>query len=294
MIFRRSGCRVGRTGICGNYCTSGSFNNAGKIEAQGGILQLATFFTNNGAFSASSGATLQFANLVTLNEGTTFGGSGTMDITVGGLWDVETLVTVDTRSLNFGGEQVTIIRGNSNLIIKSEFVTWHSGIVGAQTGSVMTLTKAVKMAIVSTGYHGLAMTLVVSGTVNMEADLNLSESTVTIEPNADFNIATNNGIHGSGTINNSGTFEKAVGKGTSTLDYTGTFNIDAPTGSHPVTVSNGALNFAVVGSGVLGGIWTVDSGATLAFSMGNYSVPDGSPFHRRGRHVSHQCYVGTA
>jgi 6-phosphogluconolactonase (cycloisomerase 2 family) len=261
---------------------SGAFNNAGKIEAQSGTLQLAAFFTNNGAFSATSGATLQFANVVTLNEGTTFGGSGTMDITAGGVWDVETPITVDSRSLHFDGATGTIIRGNSNLTVNSEYVTWNSGVIGAQTGSVMTLSKAAKMAIVSTGYHGLAMTLDLLGTVNMEADLNLSESTVTIEANAEFNITTDNGIHGGGTINNGGIFEKIEGKATSTLDYTGTFNIDAPKGSNPVTVSKGTLNFALVGGGVLGDIWTVGSHATLEFTAGNYTLPEGSEFTGSG------------
>jgi 6-phosphogluconolactonase len=261
------------------FKTNGAFNNAGKIEAQSGILQLGTFFTNNGAFSANSGATLQFANLVTLNAGTKFTGNGTMDIAAGGVWDVETPVTVNTRSLDFDGEQATIIRGNSDLTINSEFVTWRSGNLGAQTGSVMTLSKAATMHIATAGYHGLAMNLDLSGTVDMEADLNLNGATVTIKPNAEFNILTNNGIHGSGTINNSGTFEKAGG-GISTLDYSGTFNIKAPMGSQVVTVSRGTLNFALVGGGVLGGIWTVDN--TLEFSAGNYTLPEGSQFAGKG------------
>jgi len=266
------------------FSPAGIFSNInnGTVTAESGTLQLAMVGMSTSAFNASAGATLQFANVVTLNAGTTFGGAGTIDIIASGVWDVEAPVTVSTTNLAFDGGQATMIRGNSNLTVNSQFVTWNSGVIGAQTGSVMTLSKAAKVAIVTAGYHGLAMTLVVSGTVNMEADLYLSESTITIEPGAGFNILSDNGIHGGGTINNGGTFEKAGGTRTSILDYSGTFNITAPAGSHPVTVSNGELNFAVVGGGVLGGIWTV-SRATLRFSVGNYTLPEGSQFMGSGR-----------
>jgi len=258
------------------FSTSGAFNNAGKIGAQSGILQLATFFTNNGAFSASSGATLQFANIVTLNEGTAFDGSGTMDIAPGGVWDVEALVTVETTNLAFDGGQATIIRGNSNLTINSTTVTWNSGLLGAQTGSKMSLPNGKTMNIVTSGYHGLAMNLDLSGTVNMKADLQLSEPTITIEPEAHFYILTDNGIHGGGNIYNGGSFQKTGGTGYSDIDYSGTFNI-LPKDSYPVQVKEGYLVFLSL-SGVLGGTWIVNSAANVEFEGGNYTLPAGSKF----------------
>jgi 6-phosphogluconolactonase len=260
------------------FSPSGPFSNSGSIAAQSGTLQLSIVGTNTGAFTASAGAILQFANAITLNGGTTIGGSGTIDITAGGVWDVEALVTVDTTNMTFNGATGTMIRGNSNLTINSVTVGWSSGVLGAQTGSKLTLNEGVTMEIVTNGYHGLAMNLDLLGTVNMSADLQLSEPTITIEANAHFNILTDNGIHGGGNIYNGGIFQKTQGTGYSHVDYGGTFNITAPKGSHPVTVASGVLIFAVNGGGVLGGIWTVDSGAQVYFSDGTYTLPDGSKF----------------
>jgi uncharacterized repeat protein (TIGR03803 family) len=257
------------------------FNNNGtgaKVEADSGTLLLLIVGSSTGTFNANSDAILEFADVVTLNAGTTFGGSGTIDISAGGVWDVEAPVTVNTSNLAFDGGQATIIRGTSNLTINpSTTVTWNSGILGADAGQ-LTLPAGVTMNIVTSGYHGLAMNLDLSGTVNMSADLWLSIPTITIKPGAHFNILTDNGIHGSGaTINNGGTFAKTGGTGTSTLDYGGTFIVLAKN-AKPVAVNSGTLSFEVSGGGTLGGTWTVGQDATVDFSLGNYTLPAGSKF----------------
>ena len=263
------------------FAPSGTFTNNGKIiGAENGVLKLSPAFPNTGTFSASSGATLQFTNIVTLNNGTKFIGSGTVDI-ANGVWDVETLVTVDTTNLTFDGGQPAI-RGSSDLIIKSTTVIWNSGTLGAQTGNKMTLAKQATMQIMPVGAHSLAMNLDQLGTVNMSADLSLNGATVTIKPKAMFNILTDNGISGQGTINNSGMFQKTMGSGISNIAYYGTFNIMAPKDSFPVTANTGTLNFAVNSGGKLGGVWTAGSGATLEFSMGAYVLPDGFKFAGAG------------
>lgn len=277
--FTNSGSITKSTGTFTSTFSPGSspFSNSGTIEAQSGTLLLLINGTNTGTFNAASGATLEFSNTVTLNLGTTFGGDGTIDISAGGVWDVEAPVTVNTTTMAFDGGETTTIRGSSNLTIKSTTVNWNSGVLGADTGQ-LTLPEGVTMNIVTAGYHGLAMNLDLSGTVNMSADLQLSVPTITIEPGAHFNILTDNGIHGSGgTINNGGTFQKTQGTRTSTLDYGGTFNI-LPTDSDPVTVDTGTLDFHVNGGGTLGGTWTVGEDATVEFSLGNYSLPAGSKF----------------
>ena len=252
------------------------------VSAGSGTLLLLIVGTSTGTFNADSGATLQFANTVTLNAGTTFGGSGTIDIATNGVWDVEAPVTVNTTNLAFDGGTGTIIRGGSNLTINSPTVNWNSGVLGASAGQ-LTLLGGATMYIQGSGFHGLSMNLVLSGTVNMAADLQVAQTTITIKPNAIFNIPTDNGIHGSGggvTINNGGTFEK-TGIGTSTLDYNGTFNVVAKN-AEPVAVNSGTLNFAVSGGGTLGGTWNTDSGATVMFSMGNYTLPADSKFIGEG------------
>jgi 6-phosphogluconolactonase (cycloisomerase 2 family) len=257
------------------FALGGAFTNNAKIGAKSGILQLSTSFANNGAFSASAGATLQFANVVTLNAGTTFDGAGTMDINAGGVWDVEAPVTVGAANLVFEAGEATMIRGVSDLKIKSATVTWNSGaITGA--GKLTVARQVRNMEILSRESHTLEENLDLFGTVTMYADLDLSAATVTIGPNAKFNVRGDYGIHGTGVINNGGIFQKVKSYGVSTLDYGGTFNIVAPKGARPaVMAKTGTIDFHVAGGGALGGIWTVGSGAMLKFSLGDYSLPDG-------------------
>ena len=153
-------------------------------------------YQQRGAFSANSGATLQFADIVTLFDGTKFDGDGTMDIAAGGVWTWGTKVTVDTGNLAFDGEQARrCTRGDCDLTVNSEIVTWNGGNLGALTGK-MTLAEGSDDAHPTAGSHGLAMNLDQYGTVNLGADLTLSGATVTIEPDAEFNILTDNGIKG--------------------------------------------------------------------------------------------------
>jgi 6-phosphogluconolactonase (cycloisomerase 2 family) len=262
------------------FSPTGTFSNGNKgtVAAQSGTLQLSVVGTSTGTFNASSGATLKFANVVTLNAGTTFGGAGTMDIIASGVWDVEAPVTVNTTNLAFDAGETTMIKGTSDLTIKSVTVTWNGGAI---TGAgKLTVTKQVRdMQILTTASHSLEENLDLFGTINLSADLNLG-ATVTIEPNAKFNILTDNGITGSGVINNGGIFQKVKGRGISNIGYGGTFNIAAPKGARPaVMAKTGTLNFAVSSGGALGGIWTASLNATLEFSgTGNYSLPDGFQF----------------
>jgi 6-phosphogluconolactonase (cycloisomerase 2 family) len=282
--FNNSGTIVKTTGSgASNFTeTTGTFTHkkGAAVLAQSGTLIFSALGSSAGEFGANSGATLQFANQMTLNAGTTLTGSGTLDITLGGLWDVEAPITVQTSQLTFDGQTGTLIRGNSDLTIKSVTVTWNSGVISGAANSKVTLTKAVTMQILTTGLHGLQeRNLNLFGTVNMNADLELTPSTVTIEAGATFNIQTDNGIHGQGTINNGGRFEKTGGSQTSTVDCNGSFNI-VPNGT--ITVSSGTLDLAAGLGGALTGTMTVNAGATLEFSAGTYTLAQGTTFKGAG------------
>jgi 6-phosphogluconolactonase (cycloisomerase 2 family) len=290
--FTNSGSIAKSMGTGSSTFSPGSpFSNSGTVAAQSGTLQLLIVGTSTGTFNASSGATLQFANVVTLNAGTTFGGSGTMDISAGGVWDVEAPVAVNTTNLAFDGGEATMIRGNSDLTINSVTVTWSSGTISGAASSKVTLSKAVKMQIVTNGSHALQRNLDLFGTVNLNAvspggDLQLSPSVVTIEEGATFDIQTDNSIHGEGTIDNGGTFKKTGGTQTSTVDYSGSFNIvrnaDNILGTGTVAVNFGTLDIAAVVGGALAGTMTVSAGATLEFGAGTYSLAKGTAFQGAG------------
>lgn len=258
----------------------GSFNHkgSGAVAAQSGTFNFSGFGTSAGPFSASAGATLQFSNQMTMNAGTTITGGGIIDITAGGLWDLAAPITVETSQLTFDGLTSAVIRGNSDLTVNHQ-LTWNSGTVSTSGGTPKLIVLG-NMDIVTTGFHAALRDVDLRGTANLNADLQLSPSTVTVEKGATFNIKTDNNIHGQGTINISGTFEKTGSTGVSTLDFNGTFNLVASPGT--VAVHSGTLNLAAAVGGGLLGTSTVDGGATLKFSAGTYMLAQGTVFKGSG------------
>jgi 6-phosphogluconolactonase (cycloisomerase 2 family) len=271
------------------------FVNTGTVVANSGTLVLnlspsTSGNTSTGAFNAAGGATLSFAGgNITLNAKTTFGGSGTIDFS-SGVWTVSAPITVTTANLILNGGTVM---GSSTLTLDSgTLTTWNSGFLELSgTGAKVTLSEGKTMLIASLGIHSLSCELDVLGTVNQNTsgvlinDLSLNNATITIEHGARFNLQSDGGIHGSGSISDLGTFEKTGGTGISDVDYNGTFTITrnvtlVEVGT--VAVSKGTLNFANSGGGYFLGTVTVGSGATLQFSAGTYSVEDATEFKGAG------------
>jgi 6-phosphogluconolactonase len=262
----------------------GSFihNGTGAVVAQNGTFNFSGFGTSAGAFNASSGAMLQFSNQMTLNAGTTIAGAGTVDITAGGLWDLAAPITVQASQLSFDGQTGAVIRGNSDLTVNQQ-LTWNSGTISSSGGNPKLIVLG-NMDIVTAGFHAALRDIDLRGTANLNADLQLSPSTVTMEKGTTFNVKTDNSIHGQGAINVGGTFEKTGGTGVSTLDFSGTFNLvtNSDQSNGTVAVHSGTLVLATVVGGAFLGTSTVDGGATLKFSAGTYSLAQGTAFDGAG------------
>ena len=285
--FGKGGTTTGSSSL--NMSGASPFINTRMVAANSGtlVLNLSSSTSGNtsiGAFNAGANALLRFAtgNII-LNAGTKFGGSGTLDLT-GGVWTVNAPVTVNTTNLIFDGSSNALVLGNSTLTLDSAKTTWNGGnfaLSGA--GAKVTLNAGKTLLITGTGNHGLSNDLDILGTVNQDTalqveDLNLTNSNVTIEGGAKFNLQADGGVHGSGTIIDVGTFTKMGGTGVSNVDYNGTFTISFGT----VAVVTGTLNFANNQGGTFSGTSTVGPKATLQFSTGTYSVEEGAKFTGAG------------
>ncbi len=269
--------------------------NTGTVVVQSGVLllnlSLDTDSTSTGAFNANAGGTLRFGegNLI-LDDGTTFGGSGTLDIT-DGVWTVSAPITVTTTNLIFDGGFNNLLEGSGTLTLDSTLTTWNGGALAmGGADATVTLSKGKTMLITGTTFHSLTTNFVILGTVSQNTatrtdDLSLNGSILTIEHGATFNLQGDNGIHGSGTISNEGTFAKTGGTGVANVDYNGTFTVSSElgfVGTVVVDKGTGTLNFANSSGGTFTGTSTVGAGATLQFSLGTYLVEDGTEFKGAG------------
>ncbi len=291
--FSYSGSTSGTTNL--NMSGISPFNNTGTVVAQSGtlVLNLSQSVENpsTGAFNANTSATLRFATgEIVLNAGTSFGGSGTLDIT-GGVWSVSAPTTVSTANLIFDGSSNNLVLGSSTLTLGSTQTTWNGGVLAMSGADAkVTLSEGKTLLITTSNYHGLSNNLDVIGTVNqttalLSDDLYLNGAIVTIEYGAKFNLQADGGVHGNGTISDLGTFAKTEGTGVSNIDYSGTFTIatnPSPPQAGTVVVNTGTLNFANSSGGTFTGTSTVDSKATLQFSTGTYQMVDGTEFKGSG------------
>ncbi len=288
--FSKGGTTTGTSTL--NMAGESSFINTRLVAANSGTLVLnlspsTSGNTSTGAFNAGANSILRFATgNITLNAGTRFGGTGTLDLT-GAVWTVSAPVTVSTANLILDGTTNELIQGSSSLTLNGK-TTWNGGVV-ALSGSSSTVTvNADKTLLITTANtHGLTCALDILGTVNQNTalladDLNMG-GTMTIEPGAKLNLEADGGVHGSGTIYDLGTFTKTGGTGVSNIDYEGKFNIATTNGTYgTVAVTKGTLNFANSSGGSFNGTSTVDEGATLQFSAGIYLVQDGAKFSGSG------------
>jgi 6-phosphogluconolactonase len=292
--FSKGGTTSGSSSL--NTAGGSSFINTGTVAANSGMLVLnlspsTSGNTSIGAFNAGANAVLRFAtgNII-FNAGTKLGGSGTIDLT-GGVWTVNAPVTATTTNLILDGSSNTLVLGSSTLTLDSPTTTWNGGNLALSgTGAKVTLSKGKTMLITGTGIHGLSNDLDILGTVNQDTalpneDLTLTNSNVTIEHGAKFDLQSDGGVHGSGTISDLGTFAKTGGTGVSNVDYNGTFTIAtnvllSEVGT--VAVNTGTLNFANNSGGTFAGTSTVEPKATLQFSLGTYMMEDGTKFTGAG------------
>lgn len=285
--FNNSGTFTKSTGV--SQLIETPMNNSGTVNSNSGDLVLYAGGTETGTFNASAGNELDFSCSVdgatyTLNAGTAFDGPGTFGI-IPSFVNVVLNTGITVQNLDFtasyGG-----ITGTGSLSIAGT-MTWSgndtimiSGPINIQTGATLNYTAS---------GAGLSGPTTGGGTLNNFGTIDLAPTPSVFAPLGGFymlnsvvtnagtiDIQNDGGFIEAGTINNSGTFEKTAGTGTSTADLAGasstslvTFN---NTGS--VVVSSGSLAFLgnitqLAGTTLSGGTWTVSSGSAIDFPTGD-------------------------
>ncbi|HWV98604.1 MAG TPA: hypothetical protein VNZ64_02815 [Candidatus Acidoferrum sp.] len=281
------------------------FLNSGTVTNGVGALALAKGGTIEGAFSAASGATINFnAGVFTYNTPPSITGAGTVEITGGSLTlptnvipNLQLLGGTITLGPGFQGgviTNLTLLGGTlpGNNLVSGSFYT-----AASLTGSLTLLSGAAvnwaggsmqgpvnipagaSLIISSNTQKYLWGALSNAGTVTCTATGNLEVDYASA--NNEFGLIQNlagglwdmqnnqnlyNGYPNGAYFQNSGTVQKSVTPGTTTISIP--FN-----NSGTVTNLTGIIIFS--GGGILGGSLSVSAGTTLNFSAGawSYAVP---------------------
>ena len=268
-----------------------TFNNntGGTVTANSGTVSLNGGGSGTAAYSAGSGAKLQFGGgTFALNSGTVISGAGmavfnaTVNLNSGA--KISSGMEVD-------GGTTTLTTGQTNTVLS---LTLNGGtLTGPDTLSVTGLTTWANATMSGSGItnanSGISMpvafqtqdtrTVNVGGTSTIGSSAGgpiftlLNGATLNVQAGAVWNIVADGTIqNGSGTtpvINNAGTFEKTAGTGTATIGPT--FNNN--TGG-AVTSNSGTLSFNGGGSGA--GTYSIGSGAKLEFGGGTFALNNGT------------------
>ncbi len=286
-----------------------SFNGGGTLGGSGALTadSGATLGFGGGAFTVAAssglfGASINFSG-GTLNDqgsydftGTTFVTGGTVNF-IAPVTSLGSAVTISAGTLNLsGGTPVSVgtmtqsggtLTGSDTLTVTGQ-TTWTSGTMsgsgvtnadgGLTIGGTSANTTYQEYLSARTLNNYAAATL--AGAYNSGGLYFDSAATFNNEPGASFSITNdsqlwvNGGTTNGGTFNNQGTFLKAGGTGTSIVghpEYGGSVAFNQ-SGTGSVEVQSGTLSFN--GGGTLGGsgALTADSGATLGFGGGAFTV----------------------
>ena len=246
--------------LTGTSKISSTFNNAGgKVEVLSGTLVLPGKGTNTGGtFDASTGATLDVTGggTTAVFTGTyqDAGGGGTVELATGTLRVGAAGVTFDfSSSTPFQWIGGTIMAGTTGLTNSDSFNIGSGSLAKATTETLFGLlintgTGTITQAGTSTLKTSSGSTLNNQGLY----DLQSSASTV----------ISGNGLSGSGTLINSGTFQKSAGT-VATIASTVPFNNVGGT----VSVQTGTLNLPGAGTSD-GGTFDASTGAVLDVTGG--------------------------
>ena len=249
------------------------FNNTGVVQVQSGTLDLTGGGTSSGSFDAASGTTLDFGGGThTLNTGATFTGAGSSRV-VGGTATVNGAAT----AANFAQTGGTLNGGNT-LTVSGTF-NWTGGTMsGSGTTSIAsggTLTFSGGSTKTLSG-----RTIDNAGTAILKdaGEFDLRDGAVFINQAGGVFDAQSDAFidHGFGTVptfNNSGTFKKSGGTGTTTLEPV--FN-----NTGVVQVQSGTLD--LTGGGTSSGSFDAASGTTLDFGSGTHTLNTGATFTGAG------------
>ncbi len=241
----------------GTSTISNPFNNTDSVQVQSGTMLFTSSGTSTGSFDVSSGALLNFsAGSHTFNAGVTLPGVG--PVRVGG---ATLTVNSGLSTSNFELTGGTVTGGDTITVTGS--MNWSAG---TMSGSGVTTIQSGATLTVPTGTSTLdTRTLDNSGTItwtggtfyiNSPAVLNnLSGALFDMQSNSTMSWSAT----GTGTFNNTGTFRKSAGAGTSTI--VDIFNNTGGT----IEGQSGTLSFTGGGTHT-GGTYTVSSGATVTHS----------------------------
>lgn len=251
-------------------------NASGAVDVQSGTLSINGGGTSTGAFNVAPGATLQFgassgAAAFNVNGGSGIAGTGTTAISGAlttlnfntGPYTIATALNIFNSGTMSGDATVNV---NGLFTFTSGTVT-GSGQVNANGGALF--TGADIKFVDNGGKLGLlGNSAWDNGTIRLNSGGNL-----TIAGGVTFTATGNNTINfTAGAIPafmNAGTFRKMTGSGTTTIGNNVPF-----TNSGAVDVQSGTLS--INGGGTSTGSFHAESGATLQFGAGTFSIASGA------------------
>ncbi|HEX5043821.1 MAG TPA: hypothetical protein VFV75_12995 [Candidatus Polarisedimenticolaceae bacterium] len=251
-------------------------HSGGSIQAQTGLLTMNGGGTSTAPWSASAGATLQFGGGVwDLNAGTSVAGAGTFSIFTAGTVNVNAALAVPAgTTLDFSAGT---LGGTATLTVNGTLL-WSGGLM---TGAGTTQVNAPWTC---------------TGVVGINGGRILNNATT-----ASWNPATGSGVRmgGGGVINNSGTWDSQSNGvivnfygGAATVNNTGTFKKSAGTGTTSIgvpfnhnggTVDTQSGLLTLNGGGTSAAPMVVsNAAATLQFGGGVWDLNGGTSFSGPG------------
>jgi choice-of-anchor C domain-containing protein len=275
------------------------FTNLGTVEASEGTLDFNNGGAIGGAYTADSGAAINFTDGSFTADTAAISGPGTVAQTAGTLTLVSNVIA--NLALNggtvvlaptFQGGVITNLTLAGSTLSGSNTVTGtltcgggFSGPLLVESGATMNwsggtasapLTVANNGALIisGSGTKVLENTLTNEGTVTWTGtggitvynDLGSYRGAIWNLPGGLFNIATDENVncacYGYEFFNNQGTLEKSAGTGTTDISV-------LVTNTGTVEALEGTLNFNDGGS--IGGVYTADAGAVIDFSSGTFA-----------------------
>ena len=262
----------------GSGGSSVTLNNSGTLYVNSGTLEVDTHGggTHSGLFSVASGTTLQFAGDsnalgVALNNGTTFSGAGLVrigfpigGIVMSGAATVNCTLEIDGSLQNQGSNTTLSLSGSGP-------VNWIdgeiNGVLNIATGTPFNIsgTSADRQLMGTINNSGIA-TWSGTGLMRLSGTFN-NNSVFLVQNNEEFG-----GAFTQGKFNNSGTFLKTGGTGTTTIGNGAGLAFN---NSGTVVVRSGTLSVP--------GTLTQTVGATV---LQNANISVGNPFALKGGSLS--------
>ncbi len=253
-----TGSTFSGTGIA-TINTTAALNQSGTTFLNGGFT-LANAGTANIAGTLNSGAGDTTANAIT--------NSGTLNLSGTIAENTAAFTLTNSSTLNLeGGARVS--GPNSTLTNEATGTLNQSGTTYLDSG--FTLANIGTANIAGTLYSGNGNsspnTITNSGTLNVSGTITENVAPLTLTNSGAINLSDGAQISGpNSTLTNTGTIQKNTGTGTASIWAGGSFGNSSGT----ISVSSGTLNLGF--NGAIGGNYEADSGASLGFNQGTFTM----------------------